>query len=149
MTGKNDGITLGNLKPAEGSTQSRKRLGRGPGSGLGKTAGKGHKGHKARVRGNPRPGFEGGQMPLIRRVPKRGFTNPFKVRAQVVKLAALAGITEVTPEVLVGKGLVEYAERPIKILADGDAPQGLVVKGVPMSAAAKAKVEAAGGRIED
>jgi len=149
MTGKSDGITLGNLKPAEGSTQSRKRLGRGPGSGLGKTAGKGHKGHKARVRGNPRPGFEGGQMPLIRRVPKRGFTNPFKVRAQVVKLAALAGITEVTPEVLVGKGLVEYAERPIKILADGDAPQGLVVKGVPMSAAAKAKVEAAGGRIED
>src|SRR5437868_13927147 len=93
-------VTLGNLKPAEGSTQSRKRVGRGVGSGIGKTSGKGHKGHKARVRGNARPGFEGGQMPLIRRVPKRGFHNPAKVTAQTVNLKVLGDFAggEVTAE---------------------------------------------------
>jgi large subunit ribosomal protein L15 len=143
-------VTLGGLHPAKGSTRSRKRVGRGPGSGIGKTSGKGHKGHKARTGGQTRPGFEGGQMPLIRRVPKRGFTNPFKVVAQVVNLKALAGLsgTEVTAERLAGAGLVAYADRPVKVLADGDAPPGLVLKGVAASAAAKAKIEAAGGRIE-
>jgi large subunit ribosomal protein L15 len=143
-------VTLGTLKPAPGSTRSRKRVGRGPGSGLGKTAGKGHKGQKARAGGKVRPGFEGGQMPLIRRVPKRGFTNPFKVRAQVVNLKALERFAhaEVTAEVLVGAGLVEYAERPIKILGDGAAPAGLVLKGLTVSAPARAKIEAAGGRVE-
>ncbi len=143
-------ITLGTLKPAAGSTQSRKRLGRGPGSGLGKTAGKGHKGQKARSGGHVRPGFEGGQMPLIRRVPKRGFTNPFKVRAQVVNLKALAPFAggEVTAEKLQGQGLVERADQPIKVLGDGEAPQGLVVRGVAVSAPARAKIEAAGGRVE-
>jgi len=143
-------ITLGNLKPAPGSTQSRKRLGRGPGSGLGKTAGKGHKGHKARKRGNPRPGFEGGQMPLIRRVPKRGFTNPYKVVAQTVNLKALGAFAdgEVTAERLAGAGLVQHVSRAIKILGDGECPKGLVVKGIPVSAAAKTKIEAAGGRVE-
>src|SRR3712207_9539088 len=76
-------ITLSNLKPAPGSTQSRKRVGRGPGSGLGKTSGKGHKGHKARTGGATNPGFEGGQMPMYRRLPKRGFTNPFRIPAQI------------------------------------------------------------------
>ena len=143
-------ITLGNLKPAEGSTQKRKRVGRGPGSGIGKTSGKGHKGHKARVKGKPRGGFEGGQMPLVRRVPKRGFTNPYKQTAQVVNLRALEPFAggEVTAERLIGAGLVQHVDKPIKLLADGDCPKGLVVKGLAMSAAAKAKVEAAGGRVE-
>ncbi len=96
-------VSLGNLRPAAGSTQKPKRVGRGPGSGIGKTSGKGHKGHKARTGGQTRRGFEGGQMPLIRRVPKRGFTNPFKVAAQVVNLRALDGFAgdEVTAERLV------------------------------------------------
>jgi len=144
-------VTLHSLRPAKGSTHVAKRLGRGPGSGTGKTAGKGHKGQKARSGGHVRPGFEGGQMPLIRRVPKRGFTNPFKVRAQVVSLAALADLAgrEVTAAALKEAGLVQYADRPIKLLADGDAPQGLVVKGLAMSASARAKIEAAGGRVEE
>jgi large subunit ribosomal protein L15 len=144
-------ITLGNLTPAPGSTQKKKRVGRGPGSGIGKTSGKGHKGQKARSGGHVRPGFEGGQMPLIRRVPKRGFTNPFKVTAQVVNLKSLVAFAdgEVTAEKLAGAGLVQHADRAIKLLADGDAPHGLVVeKGLAVSAAAKAKIEAAGGRIE-
>ena len=145
-----DKITLGNLKPAKGSTQVAKRLGRGPGSGTGKTAGKGHKGQKARSGGHVRPGFEGGQMPLIRRVPKRGFTNPYKVRFQVVNLKSLEPFAggEVTPEKLAGAGLVQHKGREIKVLGDGDAPKGLVLKGVAVSAPAKAKIEAAGGRVE-
>ncbi len=141
---------LSDLKPAAGSTQKAKRRGRGPGSGLGKTSGKGHKGQKARTGGHVRPGFEGGQMPLIRRVPKRGFTNPFKVHAQVVNLEALGAFAgkELTAELLTGAGLVAHADRAIKILADGDAPQGLVVRALAVSAAARAKIEAAGGRIE-
>jgi len=143
-------ITLGNLTPAHGSTSARKRKGRGPGSGLGKTAGKGHKGQKARSGGQVRPGFEGGQMPLIRRVPKRGFTNPFKAAAQVVNLKALGEFVgkDVTVENLVGAGLVAHAGRPIKLLGDGEAPQGLVVRGLAVSASARAKIEAAGGRVE-
>src|SRR5262249_14183286 len=134
--------TLGNLHPAPGSTQKKKRVGRGPGSGIGKTAGRGHKGQKARTGGKVRPGFEGGQMPLIRRVPKRGFTNPFKVTAQVVNLKALAPFAggEVTAERLVGAGLVASATRPIKLLGDGEAPQGLVVKGLTSSKSAKEKI---------
>ncbi len=145
-----DPITLGNLKPAKGSTHSDRRKGRGPGSGLGKTAGKGHKGQKARSGGQVRPGFEGGQMPLIRRVPKRGFTNPYKEVAQVVNLKALTTFAgkEVTSEKLLGAGLIAHPGRPIKVLGDGDAPQGLVVKGLTVSASAKAKIEAAGGRVE-
>jgi large subunit ribosomal protein L15 len=144
------GVSLGSLKPAPGSHRGRKRVGRGPGSGIGKTSGKGHKGRKARSGGQTRPGFEGGQMPLIRRIPKRGFTNPFKVRAQVVNLKALAAFAghAVTPETLQGAGLVAHVDRPIKLLAEGEAPQGLEVKGLAVSAAARAKIEAAGGRIE-
>jgi large subunit ribosomal protein L15 len=143
-------VTLGTLKPAKGSTHAKKRVGRGPGSGHGKTSGKGHKGQKARSGGHVRPGFEGGQMPLIRRVPKRGFTNPFKAPAQVVNLKVLGAFAggDVTAELLLGAGLVAHADRPIKLLGDGEAPRGLVVKGLTVSASARAKIEAAGGRIE-
>src|SRR2546427_3844399 len=116
-------ITLHSLKPARGSTQSRKRVGRGPGSGLGKTSGKGHKGHKARTGGSTNPGFEGGQMPMYRRLPKRGFTNPFKVTAQVVNLRQLAKVTgeTVNPETLFAAGLIGKRDVPVKLLATGDA----------------------------
>ncbi|MGH7644233.1 MAG: 50S ribosomal protein L15 [Gemmatimonadales bacterium] len=143
--------TLHTLAPAPGSTQARRRVGRGPGSGLGKTSGKGHKGHKARAGGGVRPGFEGGQMPLIRRIPKRGFTNPFKVPAQVVNvrhLSLLAEGVEVTPQTLFGAGLVRRAGGPVKLLAMGEVARRFVVKGVAVSAAARAKIEQAGGTIE-
>jgi len=142
--------SLSDLRPAAGSTHPTKRLGRGPGSGHGKTAGKGHKGQKARTGGHVRPGFEGGQMPLIRRVPKRGFTNPYKVRWQIVsleKLGAFAG-REVTVAALAEAGLVARVDLGVKLLADGEAPQGLVVRGVALSASARRKIEAAGGRVE-
>src|SRR6476646_3061238 len=103
-----DRISLSSLRPAAGSSPARKRVGRGPGSGLGKTSGKGHKGHKARTGGSTNPGFEGGQMPMYRRLPKRGFTNPFKVEAQVVNLRQLAKVAgpTVNPETLFAAGLV-------------------------------------------
>ncbi len=143
-------ITLSTLKPAPGSHRSRKRVGRGPGSGLGKTAGKGHKGHKARTGGGTNPGFEGGQMPMYRRLPKRGFTNPFKVTAQVVNLRDLGkvSVTELTPETLQAAGLVGKASRPIKLLGTGEAGRAYTVRGVAVSAAARAKIEAAGGKVE-
>ncbi len=142
-------VGLDTLRPPAGSTHAPKRKGRGPGSGHGKTAGHGHKGQKARTGGHVRPGFEGGQMPLIRRVPKRGFTNPFKARAETVNLKALRAFAgrEVTAETLAGAGLVSGAG-PVKLLGDGEAPQGLIVKGLALSASARAKIEAAGGRVE-
>jgi large subunit ribosomal protein L15 len=144
-------LSLSDLHPAKGSTHPPKRLGRGPGSGHGKTSGKGHKGQKARSGGHVRPGFEGGQMPLIRRVPKRGFTNPYKVRWQIVSLEKLAGFAgrEVSVAALVEAGVVERADLGVKLLADGDAPQGLVVRGLAMSASARRKIEAAGGRVAE
>jgi large subunit ribosomal protein L15 len=143
-------LSLSNLKPARGSTQSRKRIGRGVGSGIGKTSGKGHKGHKARTGGATNPGFEGGQTPLYRRLPKRGFTNPFKVTAQPVnlrKLKKLAG-QDVTPETLFAAGLISKQDVPAKLLAAGDADRAYTVRGVQVSASAKTKIEAAGGRVE-
>src|SRR5574338_243916 len=103
-----DRISLSSLRPAPDSSPARKRVGRGPGSGLGKTAGKGHKGHKARTGGATNPGFEGGQMPLYRRLPKRGFTNPFKVTVQAVNLRQLRKVTGqvVNPETLFAAGLI-------------------------------------------
>jgi large subunit ribosomal protein L15 len=144
-------VTLSNLRPPRGATQARKRVGRGPGSGLGKTAGKGHKGHKARTGGKTNPGFEGGQMPMYRRLPKRGFTNPFRVEAQAVNLWQLQRLdgTEVTPASLHGAALVGSAEKPVKLLATGEVDRAYTVRGVAMSAAARAKIEAAGGKIED
>ena len=145
-----DKLTLSSLSPSRGSTQSRKRVGRGPGSGLGKTAGKGHKGHKARTGGSTNPGFEGGQMPLYRRLPKRGFTNPFKVTAQAVNLSQLKRVsaTEVSPETLYSAGLIGKVDRPVKLLGTGAADRSYTVRGVSLSASARAKIEAAGGKIE-
>jgi large subunit ribosomal protein L15 len=143
-------ITLSNLKPARGSHQNRKRLGRGPGSGLGKTSGKGHKGHKARTGGGTNPGFEGGQMPMYRRLPKRGFTNPFRVENQVVNLSQLKQVsaTDVSPETLYSAGLIAKPDAPVKLLGTGDADRAYSVRGVSLSASARTKIEAAGGKIE-
>jgi len=144
-------LGLHNLKPPRGSRHARRRVGRGPGSGLGKTSGKGNKGEKARAGGGRRPGFEGGQMPLIRRIPKRGFTNPFRQPAQVVNvrhLALLVEGVEVTPETLFGAGLVRRPDHPIKLLGMGDVGRKFAVKGVTVSASARAKIEQAGGTIE-
>jgi len=143
-------ITLSTLKPAPGSRQARKRVGRGPGSGLGKTSGRGHKGHKARSGGSTNPGFEGGQMPLYRRLPKRGFTNPFKVTYLAVNLRDLDAVegTEVTPESLVAAGILKKASDPVKLLGHGDVSRALTVRGLKASASAVAKIEAAGGKVE-
>ncbi len=145
-----DKITLSSLRPAAGSNPARKRVGRGPGSGLGKTAGKGHKGHKARTGGSTNPGFEGGQMPMYRRLPKRGFTNPFRVEAQPVNLRQLSKLAsqEVSPETLYAAGLIGKLGGPVKLLATGDADRAYVVRGVALSASARAKIEAAGGSVE-
>src|SRR5712691_4548722 len=144
-------LSLHDLKPPRGSHRARIRKGRGPGSGIGKTAGRGGKGQTARSGGETRPGFEGGQMPLIRRIPKRGFTNPFKQPAQVVNvrhLVLLAEGVEVTPETLFGAGLVRRPDHPIKLLGTGEvAGRKFVVKGVAVSASAKSKIEQAGGTI--
>ena len=143
-------LTLSNLKPAPGSHRSRRRIGRGVGSGLGKTSGKGHKGSKARAGGSTNPGFEGGQMPMYRRLPKRGFTNPFKVTAQVVNLRQLDKVTgsEVSPETLHAVGLVSEPDRPVKLLATGDIARAITVRGLAVSASARTKIEAAGGTVE-
>jgi large subunit ribosomal protein L15 len=144
-------ITLSTLRPAVGSHRSRKRLGRGPGSGLGKTSGKGHKGHKARTGGSTNPGFEGGQMPMYRRLPKRGFHNPEKIYYQAINLRDLARIAgdEVSAASLFAVGLVKSLGEPVKLLGHGDITRAVVVKGMRASASAKAKIEAAGGRVED
>ena len=143
-------LTLSGLRPPPGSHRARIRKGRGPGSGIGKTAGRGGKGQTARTGGQTRPGFEGGQMPLIRRIPKRGFTNPFKQPAQVVNvrhLGRLAEGVEVTPDTLFGAGLVRRPDRPIKLLGMGDVQRKFSVKGVTVSASARSKIELAGGTI--
>ena len=149
-------IGLHNLSPAPGSHRDRKRLGRGPGSGQGKTAGKGHKGSMARAgHGGPgggKPGFEGGQMKITRRIPKRGFTNPFRVESQVVSLDDLAGLpenAEVTREALAEAGLISLRKGPAKILGNGELSRAVVVRGVKVSAGARSRIEAAGGRIEE
>jgi large subunit ribosomal protein L15 len=144
------GIGLHNLRAPKGSTATPKRKGRGPGSGLGKTAGRGQKGQRARKSGNVRPGFEGGQMPLIRRLPKRGFTNPFRPRVQVVNVKDLARLPaeQVSPATLLAAGLVARADDPVKILGLGEVTRAYVVTGCTASASAKAKLEQAGGRLE-
>jgi large subunit ribosomal protein L15 len=150
----NDKLGLHNLAPARGSHRGRKRLGRGPGSGTGKTSGKGHKGSKARTgHGGPgggKPGFEGGQMPLTRRIPKRGFTNPFRQEPQVVRLGDLEQISgEVTPESLAEAGLVKRKKGPVKVLANGRVTRAVTVRGIKLSAGAREKIVAAGGRVEE
>ena len=143
-------LSLNNLKPAEGATHSKKRVGRGPGSGLGKTSGRGNKGQKSRSGYSRKRGFEGGQMPLHRRLPKRGFTNIFKREWAEVNLADLeiqfeAGAT-VTPEALVEKGLVRKSLlKSVVILGQGEINKALTVNVHRFSATAKQKIEAAGG----
>jgi len=142
---------LGNLSPAVGSHRSRKRLGRGIGSGLGKTAGRGHKGQRARKSGNVRPGFEGGQMKLYMRLPKRGFTNKFRVDYNVVNLDQLEKCFHsgdvVSRESLTAKGLVRFEQKPVKLLARGKLTKSLEVLLDRVSASAQQAVEKAGGKL--
>ena len=141
-------MKLHDLSPAKGSKRPKKRIGRGPGSGHGKTAGRGHKGQRSRSGFSQRAGFEGGQMPLVRRVPKRGFTNIFRTEYQVVNVARLADLKgEVTPESLVEQGLVRSGQ-PVKVLGNGEIATALKVKAHKFSATARAKIEAAGGSCE-
>lgn len=153
---KAEHIGLHNLAPAPGSHRDRKRLGRGPGSGTGKTSGKGHKGIKARAGhhgpGGGKPHFEGGQMPLQRRVPKRGFTNIFRVVNQSVSLEDLGRLAkgaEVTEESLTAAGLIRRGKGPAKLLANGELSGAVTVRGVKLSAGAREKIVAAGGRVEE
>jgi large subunit ribosomal protein L15 len=142
-------MKLHELTPAKGSKHSRKRVGRGPGSGLGKTAGKGHKGQKSRSGYSRLAGFEGGQMPLVRRVPKRGFTNLFKTTYSVVNLNQLGDFEgEVTPESLVARGIVRSGAR-VKVLGDGELSRPLTVVAHKFSRSARAKIEAAGGSCQE
>lgn len=142
-------MKLHELQPASGSKRARKRIGRGPGSGTGKTAGRGHKGQKSRSGYRRRAGFEGGQMPLIRRVPKRGFHNLFRREYSVVNLAQLVDMSgEVTPESLAEAGLVRNDAR-VKILGDGELGAALTVRAHKFSRSAREKIEAAGGNCEE
>jgi large subunit ribosomal protein L15 len=142
-------INLGNLSPAKGARKQRKRLGRGPGSGHGKTAGRGHKGFKARSGSGIKPGFEGGQMPLQRRVPKRGFVNINKIKFSIVSLEQLNkldNVSNVTTAFLIESGMAANG-LPVKILANGEINKAVVVTVDKVSAGAKAKIEAAGGKV--
>ena len=144
-------MKLNELKPALGSTTSPRRLGRGTGSGLGKTSGKGHKGAKARSGGGKRPGFEGGQMPLVRQLPKRGFHNPFSKEYAIINVSDLECFdadTEITAELLAAKGLIRDAKVSLKVLGDGDLTKKLTVKAAKYTASAKEKIEAVGGTAE-
>jgi large subunit ribosomal protein L15 len=144
-------MELHNLTPAKGATHKKKRVGRGPGSGHGKTACRGNKGQRSRSGHSLGPGFEGGQMPLHRRLPKRGFTNIFRREYAVINLDQLnifkAGTT-VTPEELVRRGLVKRSVNGIKILAEGDLKSALIVRAHKFSSSAAKKIQAAGGTVE-
>jgi large subunit ribosomal protein L15 len=144
-------MKLHELKPAPGSTTAPKRLGRGVGSGLGKTSGKGHKGAKARSGGGKRPGFEGGQMPLVRRLPKRGFYNPFRteyVAINVDRLEVFEDGATVTPVELIQMGIIKKIEDGVKIMGGGELTRKLTVQANKFTATAKEKIEAAGGKAE-
>ena len=144
-------MKLHELSPAPGSVRDVKRIGRGHGSGQGKTAGKGHKGQKARAGRGVRPGFEGGQMPLQRRIPKRGFVNIFATNYATVNIAALNAFEDgavVDVEAMKNAGLVKKTFDGVKVLANGTLTKKLTVKAAAYSEAAKSKIEAAGGRAE-
>lgn len=146
-------LGLNNLRPAKGSTHKKKRLGRGPGSGLGKTAGRGNKGQKSRSGYSSKSGFEGGQMPLQRRLPKRGFTNVFKKQWLEVSLAKLeesfnAG-DEVTPEILHERGLIKKAKHDLVILGTGEVTKALKISAHRFTKTAKEKIENAGGSVTE
>lgn len=140
---------LNQLRPPKGAVKKKKRLGRGESSGLGKTSGKGNKGQKARAGGYHKVGFEGGQMPLHRRIPKRGFTPPDQLEISVVNLRDLAGFAanaEVTPQILLDAGIVRKVADGLKVLGDGEIKNAIIVKAHAFSATAKAKIEKAGGQ---
>ncbi len=145
-------MDLSNLKPPKGAKHAKKRIGRGQGSGQGKTAGRGHKGAKSRSGFKFKRGFEGGQMPLHRRVPKRGFHNHFRVQFEVVNLDTLAAKFEagavVTPELLRELGLVQGGARPVKVLARGDIDKALTIRAHKFSGKAAEKIAAAGGTAD-
>jgi large subunit ribosomal protein L15 len=147
---KDKRLGLENLSPAPGSKHKPKRLGRGHGSGHGKTSGKGHKGQKSRTGVSIPAWFEGGQMPLYRRTPKRGFTPPERRRFQIVNLSAIGGLeeSEIGPEELKAHGLIGHVRRPVKILGDGVPGRAVTVRAHAFSASARAKIEADGGRAE-
>ena len=141
-------MKLHELSPAKGSRRRKKRLGRGPGSGTGKTAGRGHNGQRSRSGFSRRRGFEGGQMPLIRRVPKRGFTNIFRKQWAIVNVDRLGDFDgDVSPEVLVERGVVRPG-LPVKVLGDGEVGKALTVRAHKFSTAARDKIEKAGGKCE-
>lgn len=148
-------LGLHNLEAAVNSHRNRKRLGRGPGSGTGKTSGKGHKGSKARAGhhgpGGGKPHFEGGQMPLTRRLPKRGFTNPFRVENQIVRLDSLNDLegTEVTAETLFAAGLIRRNKGPAKVLNSGELTRAVTLRGIKVSASVRDSIVAAGGAVEE
>ena len=144
-------MKLHDLKPAVGATTAPKRLGRGTGSGLGKTSGKGHKGAKARSGGGKRPGFEGGQMPLTMRLPKRGFTNKWRVEYATVNVERLNIFEDgevVTPVELIESGILKNVQDGVKILGNGEITKKLTVQANKFTATAKEKIEAAGGKVE-
>ncbi len=144
-------LELHGLKPSKGANRQRKRAGRGPGSGLGKTAGRGHKGQKSRSGYSRRAGFEGGQMPLYRRLPKRGFTNVFAKRWVVLNVRDLNRFEEgstVSPEFLVGSGYVKNLRDGVRVLGQGELEKKLTVKAHHFSESARKKIEAAGGSVE-
>lgn len=144
-------MKINELSPAEGSRRGRKRVGRGPGSGHGKTACRGHKGQKSRSGGGIRPGFEGGQMPIHRRLPKRGFKNPFRKEYSVVNVGDLIRFeanSELDPDVLKQAGLVWKMLDGVKLLGNGEISHPLVVRIHKISDSAKRKIESAGGRVE-
>ena len=144
-------MRIEDITPAEGSTKNKKRVGRGVGSGHGKTACKGHKGQKARSGGTKGAGFEGGQMPLQRRIPKRGFTNIFKKEYAIINLDildALKGDAVITPELLIEKGVIKKMKDGLKVLANGSIQRPVTIKANAFSTSAAAKIEAAGGKTE-
>jgi large subunit ribosomal protein L15 len=145
-------MDLSNLRPPKGATKNRKRIGRGQGSGSGKTASRGHKGAKSRAGFKRKRGFEGGQMPLHRRVPKRGFRNPFRVEYAVVNLDVLAENFEsgavITPELMREHGLLRGGPAPVKVLGRGDITKALTVQAHKFSGTAARKIADAGGKAE-
>jgi large subunit ribosomal protein L15 len=144
-------MRIEDIRPAEGSTKNKKRVGRGVGSGHGKTSCKGHKGQKARSGGTKGAGFEGGQMPLQRRVPKRGFKNIFKKEYAIVNLDTIDALKDdavITPELLIEKGVIKKMKDGLKVLANGSIQRPVTIKANAFSTSAAAKIEAAGGRTE-
>ncbi|WP_026400200.1 50S ribosomal protein L15 [Acholeplasma equifetale] len=144
-------MILSNLKPVPGARTNRKRIGRGPGSGTGKTAGKGHKGQNARSGGGVRPGFEGGQIPFFQRIPKRGFTNHTRKEYIVVNVGSLNDFEDgsvITPEVLLANGIISKVLSGVKILGQGELTKKLTIKAHKFSESAIKAIEKAGGTIE-